>query len=546
MNKLLLYIFLLLLITTAALGQHHRTDANIFGDVTSGGEHLPFVTIMVKGTNIGTTTDETGHYQLINLPVGRHIIVARILGYTTQEKEVMIHEHQTKEVNFVMKEDALGLEEVVVTGDRNSRNRKESVTLVSTISPKLLDVTQSVTLSEGLNFSPGLRMENDCQNCGFNQVRMNGMEGAYSQILIDGRPIFGGLAAVYGLELIPANMIQRIEVVRGGGSVLYGSNAIAGTINMILQEPVKNAYDFSVGTGVIGLGLKDAGRPAMDYTVDMNGSVVSGDQKSGLNLFGFYRNRQPFDANDDGYSEIPELRNITAGTRLYHRFGTRSKLTADFFAINEKRRGGNKFESLPHEADIAEAVEHTILNGAIALDAWFREADVLSVYASAQNVNRDSYYGANQSLKDYGHTTQFNWAGGIQYLAKFGNSSLITGVDDQGSLLTDTKLGYPDIDHAVIINDSIVSIPQIGNTVIADQMMNTAGAYAQYELKWKILTASAGVRLDYYSITDNERDTIMNQNLVCIPRANFLVNISPGWQGRLSYSMGYRAPQIFD
>jgi outer membrane receptor for ferrienterochelin and colicins len=90
-----------------------------------------------------------------------------------------------------------------------------------------------VTLSEGLSFSPGLRIENDCQNCGFSQVRMNGMEGPYSQILINSHPIFSGLAGVYGLELIPTNMIERIEVVRGGGSALYGSNAIAGTINII-------------------------------------------------------------------------------------------------------------------------------------------------------------------------------------------------------------------------------------------------------------------------------------------------------------------------
>jgi outer membrane receptor for ferrienterochelin and colicins len=526
--------------------QEKKTDANIFGDVKCGNDHLPFVTILVKGTNTGTTTDETGHYQFINLPEGKHTLRAQIIGYNPQEKEVMIYSGQTKEVNFILSEDALGLEEVVVTGDRNEKSRRESVVVVSTITPKLFTNTQSVILSEGLNFSPGLRMENNCQNCGFNQVRMNGMEGAYSQILIDGRPVFGGLAAVYGLEMLPANMIKRIEVVRGGGSVLYGSNAIAGTINMILQEPVKNAYEFSVGAGSIGIGMKEAGNPAMDYTVNMNGSVVSGDQKSGLNLYAFYRNRQPFDANDDGFSEISKLQNITAGTRLYHRFGSRSKLTADFFAINEKRRGGNKFESLPHESDITEATEHTILNGAIALDTWFREADVLSVYASGQYVDRDSYYGANMSLQDYGHTTQFNWAAGVQYLAKLGRSTLTTGIDDQGSILTDTKLGYPDINNALIVNDTIVSVPHIDDTKITDQMLNTLGAFLQYELKWKILTFSAGLRLDNYGILDRGSMDKTTTNLVLIPRASVLLDITPALQVRISYSQGYRAPQIFN
>jgi len=131
----------------------------------------------------------------------------------------------------------LGIEEVVVTGDRNKTNRTESSTIVSILTPKLFATIQSVTLSEGLNFCPGLRMENNCQNCGFSQVRMNGMEGPYSQILINGRPIFSGLAGVYGLELIPSSMIERVEVVRGGGSALYGSNAIAGTINLIFKRP---------------------------------------------------------------------------------------------------------------------------------------------------------------------------------------------------------------------------------------------------------------------------------------------------------------------
>ena len=126
------------------------------------------------------------------------------------------------------------LNEIVVSASRSEQKRIEAPIIVSTISPKLLSTVQAVTLSEGLNFSPGLRLENNCQNCGFTQVRMNGMEGPYTQLLINSRPIISGLAGVYGLELLPTNMIERIEVVRGGGSALFGSNAIAGTINLIL------------------------------------------------------------------------------------------------------------------------------------------------------------------------------------------------------------------------------------------------------------------------------------------------------------------------
>ena len=91
--------------------------------------------------------------------------------------------------------------------------------------------------AQGLNFQPGVRVETNCQNCGFQQVRINGLDGPYTQILIDSRPIFSALSGVYGLEQIPANMIERVEVMRGGGSALFGSSAIAGTINIITRSP---------------------------------------------------------------------------------------------------------------------------------------------------------------------------------------------------------------------------------------------------------------------------------------------------------------------
>jgi outer membrane receptor for ferrienterochelin and colicins len=542
----ILILFILIALAHPLYSQHKKTDANLVGHVTCGSEHLPFVYIYLKGTTIGTTTDETGHYQLVNLPVGKYKLCAQIIGYVPAEREVEIKEKTTLEIKFDLTEDVLGLEEVVVIGDRNERNRKESVVAVSTISPRLFDITQSVTVSEGLNFCPGIRTENNCQNCGFNQVRMNGMEGPYSQILIDGRAIFSGLASVYGLELIPSSMIKKIEVVKGGGSVLYGSNAIAGTINLILGEPTKNAYEFGISGGSAGLGMNGSGAPASEYTVNMNGSIVSADNQSGLGLFGFYRNREPFDANDDGFSEISKLWNLTAGTRLFHRFGTRSKLSGDFFVIHETRRGGNKFELPPHETDITEGVAHNIINGALSSQTFFRTQDVLSVYISGQYINRDSYYGARQSLKDYGYTTDFTWVAGTQYLAKFRNSALTMGIEYQSSALKDTKLGYPDYEHATIVNDTIVDVPHTENTLVADQSIQTVGVFAQYEQKWSFLTASAGLRYDQYSISDHAGSSDLSSRGVFIPRVNLLADIHNHLQARISYAQGYRAPQIFD
>ncbi|MBI9055804.1 MAG: TonB-dependent receptor [Bacteroidales bacterium] len=547
MNRIYIILTLFLLsVTQIIFAQKIKTDANIVGHVVSNGEHIPFATVSVKGTTVGISTDETGHYQLINLPEGNHIIIAQSLGYKPQKKEIISKAGETKELNFELEQDVLGLEEVVITGDRNATNRIGSSTIVNTITPKLFATTQSVTLSEGLNFCPGLRMENNCQNCGFSQIRMNGMEGPYSQILINSRPIFSGLAGVYGLELIPSSMIERVEVVRGGGSALYGSNAIAGTINLILKDPINNSYEFGVNTGLIGVGLDNSGNPAQDYSVNFNTSLVSADHKTGMALYGFYRDREPFDANNDDFSEIALLKNTTIGTRLYHRFGARSKLTADFFNIKEDRRGGDKFDYSVHEANIAEALKHNLTTGALTYEHFFRENDLFSIYISGQRVNRDSYYGAKKSLSDYGNTKDFSYTIGTQYNAKFGISNLVIGIENGGAWLKDKKLGCADIDNAIIVNDTIISVPHTDNITVANQTTNTSGLFAQYEINWNKLKVSVGARFDHYNVEDKENSGSDKSGNVLSPRLTFKYDIKKYLQARVSYSQGYRAPQLFD
>ncbi|MDP3431526.1 MAG: TonB-dependent receptor, partial [Bacteroidota bacterium] len=373
MNKIIVMLAgLILSVTAISFAQKPKTDANIVGHVTNNGSHLPYANISLKGTTIGALTDETGHFQLVNCPPGTYLLVANSLGYKTQEKPVIVEFGKTVEVKFSLEDDAFNISEVIVSSNRSEQKRTDAPMIVNTISPKLFNTTQSATLGDGLNFCPGLRLENNCQNCGFTQVRMNGMEGPYSQILINSRPIFSGLAGVYGLELIPSNMIERVEVVRGGGSALFGGNAIAGTINIILKDPVSNSYEIGANTGLTGVGLNNSGGSAADYSVNFNTSIVSDDRKTGVAVYGFSRERKMFDANNDGFSEISPMKNLTIGTRFFHRFGHRSRATVDFFNIKEERDGGNKHDFPLHERDVAEAVEHDIKTVAFTYDQFFR------------------------------------------------------------------------------------------------------------------------------------------------------------------------------
>jgi len=545
MKKYIWMLFIIILYASTLFSQK-KTDANIFGHVVGNNTHISFATVSVKGTTMGVNTDETGHYQLINLPAGTHTLIARYVGFKPSEKEITIKSGETLEINFDLEQDILGLEEVVVTADRSEMKRTESVTIVNTLSPKLFSSAQSVTLSEGLSFSPGIRIENDCQNCGFSQVRMNGMEGPYSQILINSRPIFSGLAGVYGLELIPTNMIERIEVVRGGGSALYGSNAIAGTINIILKEPVSNSYEAGINTGLTGIGLKGSGGVAPDYSVNLNTSILSDDSKTGFSLYGFTRERKMFDANNDGYSEISPMNNQTIGARFFHRFGFRSKISIDFFNIKEERNGGNRQEYPLHERDVSETIKHDFKTGAVTYEKYFRDYDLLSVFFSAQHIMRNSYYGANRSLKDYGRSEGLTYNTGIQYKAFFGISSVIAGIENTGDYLKDEKLGYPDYANAIIINDSIISVPHTDNILISDQSSVSTGIFLQYDLKINRLKVGLGGRFDHYSVVDHAKENEVKDGNVFSPRVSLMYEVLSSLQARVSYSHGYRAPQIFD
>ena len=169
----------LLLSSTVYAEDLKSTDANIVGHVIEKGtgEHLPYMTVSLKGTTIGTITDATGHYFLKNLPEGEFTLSVSAVGYKSQERKVVLKRGKTLEENFELEEDMVALDGVVVTANRSETARRLAPTLVKVVTPKLFEQTNSHTLSQGLVFQPGVRVETDCQNCGYSQVRINGLGG---------------------------------------------------------------------------------------------------------------------------------------------------------------------------------------------------------------------------------------------------------------------------------------------------------------------------------------------------------------------------------
>ena len=494
------------------------TDAHIHGHVIdkNTGEHLPYIVVILKGTTIGVSTESTGHYMMRNIPEGTFTVEAAAVGYKTQSREINVKKGHSYEVNFTLEEDLVQIDGVIVSATRSETTRRMSPTLVNVVGMDVYNKANGTTVAQGLSFQPGVRVENNCQNCGFQQVRINGLDGQYTQILIDSRPIFSALAGVYGIEQLPANMVDRVEVMRGGGSALFGSSAIAGTINIITKEPVRNSAAISHTTTAIG------GSGAFHNTTDINASIVSEDNKLGLAIFGQNTAKDAWDANGDGFTELSTISGQTLGFRGYVKTGLYSKITAEYHHLQEFRRGGDNLDLPPHEAMIAEQTDHGINTGGLKFD-WFskNQKHRMNAFASVQHINRDSYYGAGMDPNAYGKTNDLTWVGGAQYIYKADNclfmpADLTVGLEYNEDYLRDNMSGYERV---------------------TEQTVRIVSAYAQNEWKnsrWGILI---GGRLDKHNLIDG---------LIFSPRANLRYNPTENINLRASYSYGFRAPQAFD
>ena len=492
-------------------------DANAHGHVIDArnGEHIPFATVSVEGTTIGTTTAATGHFYLKNLPEGELTILAESVGYKALRRKIVARSGKSVEVNFEMSEETLSMDAVVVSATRNETNKKSTAVVVNVASAKLFETTASTNLAESMKFQSGLRVENNCGNCGTMQLRINGLEGQYSQILLDSAPIFSSLAAVYGLEQLPVAMIERVEVIRGGGSALFGSNAIGGVVNIITKEPLRNSLTVSNLTDIIEDGTAE-------YNTSLNGSFVSDDNRAGIYLFGMIKNRAAYDRNGDGFSDIPQVKSETVGFRGYYKTSIRSKLTAEYHHIHEFRRGGDALDLPPHMAEIAEQIEHDIDGGSLRFDAFSADSRHRgNVYASAQRISRDSYYGTGKDPDAYGKTSDLTAVVGAQYTYSFDKCLFMPAQLTLGGEYT-----YNDLDdHSIGFDRKLL------------QTVHTTGAFVQNEWRSDKFNIIVGGRLDKHSMIDKP---------IFSPRANIRYSPNENVGLRLSYSSGYRAPQAYN
>ena len=585
MRKLYSLMLSLQLLLATALGlscelaaQGKPTDANIIGHITDAktGEHLAGITIAIKGTTFGTATDATGHYFLKNLKQKSVTLVMRGLGYLSQERVIEIAPDKVIEVNFEAEQDNININEVVVSSNRQATLRRLAPTLVTVLDSKLFESANATNLAQGLIFQPGVRVENNCQNCGFNQVRINGLDGRYSQILIDSRPIMSALAGVYGLEQIPTNMIERVEVVRGGGSALFGSSAIAGVINIITKEPQRNSFTFNESMSFSG--FKD-----LDNNLSFNGSLVSDDNRAGAMVFAQARYRKEHDVNGDGYSELGRLDSRSLGFRGYFRPSDYTRLTGEVHTFSEARRGGDHIDWPEQVAGVAESIRHSVYSGNLKFDGYSEDyKHHYQLYTSAQHITRNSYYGGigepklrnkagdkfvnaqgveidseadalatgaigrpihtSNYGKNFGITRGLTWVGGAQYTYDFDHflfmpAQFLAGAEYSYDRLEDRMpLREWETEETKSKGFDLSATPTSLSPALR-QIIRNASQFAQIEWKndrWSLLL---GTRLDENSAV---------KKAIFSPRATLHYNPTKNFNIRATYAKGFRAPQVFD
>ncbi len=517
----MIYRFILTLFVSIQILNAQQTYS-ISGKITAEGEAVAYSNIYLETTSLGIISNSKGNYEIKNVAINTYTIVVSMPGYITQRKEITVKGDTV--LNFDLKTDLL--DEVVITGTRTFKRKTNTAVIVNILNSESLNTLQACNLSEGLKFQPGLRVETDCQTCNYTQLRINGLGGGYSQILINGRPIFSPLTGLYGLEQIPVNMIERIETIRGGGSSLYGSSAIGGVVNVITKVPKTNNFDINYTYQNINGG-------ADDHNISGNTTVVSKSKKAGVSLFINNRNREFYDHNGDNYSELTTLKNNAFGANFFVLPSENQKLEINFSKLNEYRFGGEMVDGPAYLTQQSEERTHDVFLGSLDYQLNFNnDNSSIITYFAGQQTDRDHYTGIfpdeavdienHISNPPYGTSKTVTLQGGFQFNHRL--NDFFKGIN----VLT--------FGSEYLVDDVLDAIDSYNYKI--DQTTKNFGTFFQSD--WDItsrLNLLSGFRLDHNNLVDHA---------IISPRFSLLYKSESNIQLRATWSTGFRAPQAFD
>ncbi len=272
----------------------YAQEAKIIGAITDNGIAIPFVNIRLKNSTTGTSSNESGEYELDGIQPGRHVLLASALGYKIFQTTLVLKADEILSLNFELIPNIESLDDIVVTGTLKPVSRLESPVPVEVYSPAFLQQNPTANVFEALANVNGVRPQINCNVCNTGDVHINGLEGPYTLVMIDGMPIVSGLGTVYGLSGIPNSLIAQIEVVKGPASSLYGSEAVGGLINIITKYP-PTASEMVADGYLTGWG---------EYNLDIGSKINLGDKTTLLLGINYFNYDNPIDNNNDNFTDV--------------------------------------------------------------------------------------------------------------------------------------------------------------------------------------------------------------------------------------------------
>lgn len=445
---------LLLFTALISLNTIFSQNNSISGKITNSSNALAYVNVYLKNSKIGTASNENGYYKLKDIPKGNYTLVASSVGYQSKFIKITIDENQKITQNLSLSEDN-SLDEIVISGTMKPVKKLDSPVPVEVYSPTFFMKNPSPSIFESMQNVNGVRPQVNCSVCNTGDIHINGLEGAYTFVMIDGMPIVSGLSTVYGLTGIPQALIERVEIVKGPASTLYGSEAVGGIINIITKKPSSSplftidSYASSWGEVNTDIGLK--------YKLGKTNALL------GINYFNY---QNPIDNNNDGFTDLTLQNRISIFNKFdFERKNNRVFTVAGRYVYED--RWGGEMDWTPEFRGGTEIYGESIYTSRWETFGTYQlpTDEKLNFQFSANGHDQNSYYGDTFYKAD-----QFIAFGQLTYDTTFGkNHDVLMGVayrytnyDDNTTATGSETENDPSITHlpGVFIQDEITLAPK--------------------------------------------------------------------------------------
>jgi outer membrane receptor for ferrienterochelin and colicins len=434
----------------------------ITGKVYSGSETIIGAHIQVKNHNIIETTNENGFFQISLPKKGVYFLKISAIGHETIEQKIVLNSDSLN-INFDIPENVSALNEVVISGTLQEVSKLHSAVNVEIITPKLFQKNPSNNLFESLNMVNGVRPQINCSVCNTGDIHINGLEGAYTMVLIDGMPIVSSLSTVYGLSGIPNSMIERIEVVKGPNSSIYGSEAVAGIINIITKQPEKMPF---ISTDIMATGLGD-----VNYDFALKQKINKANVMLSANYFHYDK---PIDNNNDNFTDVTLQKRLSVFNKWSFQRKENRLASVGIRFLNENRWGGEmQFNDSFRGTDLVYG-ESILTNRAELIGQYqlpIHNEKVMFSF-SANTHLQDSYYGVTPfKAKQNVLFGQLTWAKKLNL-----RNSLLSGVNIRHTLYTDNT----PITNGYVQNSILPGVFIQNESVITEKHTILSGLRADY------------------------------------------------------------------